>query len=63
MAVPLAADGTFRLQVPFRDGLQNYLIEAQDATGQQTRNVKMNFERVTPEDNTNPVDKAKSEWF
>ena len=62
-AVPLDGDGTFRLQVPFRDGLQNYLIEAQDVTGQQTRNVKMQFERVTPVDNTNPIDKAKAEWF
>ncbi|KGG13306.1 MULTISPECIES: DUF4912 domain-containing protein [Prochlorococcus] len=61
--VPLASDGTFRLQVPFRDGSQNYLIEAEDSSGQQKRNVNMKFERVTPEDNTNPVDKAKSEWF
>ncbi len=62
--VPLGSDGTFRLQVPFRDGLQNYLIEAEDLTGQQKRNVKMKFERITTEDNTNPIDKAKkSEWF
>ena len=61
--VPLASDGTFRLQVPFRDGVQNYLIEATDSTGDQTRNINMKFERVTPQDNTNPIDKAKSEWF
>ena len=61
--VPLASDGTFRLQVPFRDGVQNYLIEATDSTGDQKRNINMKFERVTPQDNTNPIDKAKSEWF
>ncbi len=61
--IPLASDGTFRLQVPFRDGLQNYLIEATDSAGVQKRNINMKFERVTPQDNTNPVDKAKSEWF
>ncbi len=61
--IPLASDGTFRLQVPFRDGLQNYLIEATDSSGEQKRNINMKFERVTPQDNTNPIDKAKSEWF
>ncbi|ABX08015.1 DUF4912 domain-containing protein [Prochlorococcus marinus] len=61
--VPLAADGTFRLQVPFRDGSQNYLIQAEDSTRTQKRNVEMKFERITPEDNTNPIDQAKSEWF
>ncbi|AAP99134.1 MULTISPECIES: DUF4912 domain-containing protein [Prochlorococcus] len=61
--VPLASDGTFRLQVPFRDGVQNYLIEATDVMGEQKRNINMKFERVTPQDNTNPIDKAKSEWF
>ncbi len=61
--VPLASDGTFRLQVPFRDGVQNYSIEAEDISGQQKRNINMKFERVTLEDNTNPIDKAKTEWF
>ncbi|KGG18160.1 hypothetical protein EV07_0072 [Prochlorococcus sp. MIT 0603] len=61
--IPLAADGTFRLQVPFRDGVQNYLIEATDSAGDQKRNISMKFERITPQDNTNPIDKAKSEWF
>ena len=61
--VPLASDGTFRLQVPFRDGVQNYLIEATDSNGDQKRHINMKFERVTPQDNTNPIDKAKSEWF
>ncbi len=61
--MPLASDGTFRLQVPFRDGVQNYLIEASDSSGEQKRSINMKFERVTPQDNTNPIDKAKSEWF
>ncbi len=61
--IPLASDGTFRLQVPFRDGVQNYLIEAIDSSGSKKRNISMKFERVTPQDNTNPIDQAKSEWF
>ena len=61
--VPLASDGTFRLQVPFRDGIQNYLIEAIDSDGIEKRNITLNFERSTPEDNTNPNQKSESEWF
>ena len=61
--VPLANDGTFRLQVPFRDGIQNYSIKAIDNDGIDSRNITMKFERVTPVDNTNPNSKAESEWF
>ena len=61
--VPLANDGTFRLQVPFRDGVQNYSIKAIDKDGVNSRNITMKFERVTPVDNTNPNSKAESEWF
>ena len=61
--VPLANDGTFRLQVPFRDGIQNYSIKAIDTDGVDSRNISMKFERVTPVDNTNPNSKAESEWF
>ena len=61
--VPLANDGTFRLQVPFRDGIQNYSIKAIDKDGVDSRNITMKFERVTPVDNTNPNAKAQSEWF
>ena len=61
--VPLASDGTFRLQVPFRDGTQNYSIQAIDSQEKETRDITMKFDRVTPEDNTNPRDKASSEWF
>ena len=61
--VPLSSDGTFRLQVPFRDGMQKYLIEATSSEGTQRRNITMNFERSTPEDNTNPSDQVLAEWF
>ena len=61
--VPLANDGTFRLQVPFRDGIQNYSIKALDKDGVNSRNITMKFERVTPIDNTNPNSKSESEWF
>ncbi len=61
--VPLSPDGTFRVQVPFRDGQQLYPIEAVAADGEQKRNITLEFNRVTPEDNSNPADKAVSEWF
>ena len=61
--VPLSTDGTFRIQVPFRDGEQVYAIEATAADGEQKRNITLNFERQTPEDNTNPASEARPEWF
>ena len=61
--VPLSSSGTFRLQVPFRDGRQEYPIEAQDKDGQQMRNITMQFQRTTPEDNTNPNNQNQDEWF
>ena len=61
--VPLSTDGTFRIQVPFRDGDQVYAIEATAADGEQKRNITLNFERQTPEDNSNPASEAKAEWF
>ena len=61
--VPLSADGTFRVQVPFRDGQQLYPIEATAADGVQKRNITLEFSRTTPEDNSNPADKAVNEWF
>ncbi|KZR86050.1 hypothetical protein MITS9509_03516 [Synechococcus sp. MIT S9509] len=61
--VPLSSDGTFRIQVPFRDGEQMYAVEATAADGEQKRNITLNFERVTPEDNSNPASEAKAEWF
>ncbi len=61
--VPLSADGTFKVQVPFRDGQQFYPIKAVAADGEQTRNITLEFERNTPEDNSNTPEQAKSEWF
>ena len=61
--VPLSSDGTFRIQVPFRDGEQTYPIEATAADGEQKRNITLNFTRETPVDNSNPSSEARSEWF
>ena len=61
--VPLAADGTFRLQVPFRDGSQKYEIKAVDASGEQEKSITMKFDRTTPLDDTNEKDNAETEWF
>jgi hypothetical protein len=61
--VPLSPDGTFRIQVPFRDGQQLYPIEAVAADGEQKRNITLEFRRTTPEDNSNPASLAVSEWF
>jgi len=61
--VPLASDGTFRLQVPFRDGSQNYDIKAIDSTKTQDRSITMRFDRSTPVDNTNEKSNAETEWF
>ncbi len=61
--VPLSADGTFRVQVPFRDGRQIYPIEAVATDGEQKRSITLEFSRTTPEDNSNPADQAVAEWF
>ena len=61
--VPLSSDGTFRIQVPFRDGQQIYAIEAVAVDGEQKRNITLHFDRRTPEDNSNPSDQAVAEWF
>tara|TARA_Y200000002_G_scaffold367095_1_gene358767 strand:- start:178 stop:1287 length:1110 start_codon:yes stop_codon:yes gene_type:complete len=61
--VPLAADGTFRLQVPFRDGSQKYEIKAVDTSSDQAKSITMKFDRTTPLDDTNEKDKAETEWF
>jgi len=61
--VPLAADGTFRIQVPFRDGTQKYDIKAIDASGVQEKSISMKFDRATPLDDTNEKDNAETEWF
>lgn len=61
--VPLNADGSFRIQVPFRDGQQLYPIEAIAADGEQKRSITLSFSRSTPEDHTNPKEAAQPEWF
>jgi hypothetical protein len=61
--VPLSADGTFRIQVPFRDGQQLYPIEAVAADGEQKRNITLEVRRTTPEANVNPPESAIAEWF
>jgi len=61
--VPLSADGTFRIQVPFRDGQQLYPIVAVAADGEQKRNITIHFERSTPEENINTAAEAINEWF
>ncbi|MCR8539368.1 MAG: DUF4912 domain-containing protein [Prochlorococcus marinus CUG1439] len=61
--VPLAADGTFRIQVPFRDGTQKYDIQAKDSSGDQEKSISMKFDRTTPLDDTNEKDNAEKEWF
>ncbi|MEI7952025.1 MAG: DUF4912 domain-containing protein, partial [Synechococcaceae cyanobacterium ELA182] len=61
--VPLSPDGTFRIQVPFRDGQQLYPIEAVAADGEQRRNITLEFQRTTPEDNSNTKEEAVPDWF
>jgi hypothetical protein len=61
--VPLSPDGTFRIQVPFRDGDQLYPIEAVAVDGVQKRGITMEFHRSTPKDHSNPADQASPEWF
>jgi hypothetical protein len=61
--VPLTPEGTFRIQVPFRDGQQLYPIEAVAADGVQKRNITLEFRRSTPEANVNSREAAVPEWF
>ncbi len=63
--VPLSNDGTFRVQVPFRDGQQKYAIKATAIDGEQKRNITLHFQRSTPEDNSNPnqPQTMSATWF
>jgi hypothetical protein len=61
--VPLSPDGTFRIQVPFRDGQQVYPIVAVAADGEQKRSITLEFRRSTPEAHVNTAETAVSEWF
>ena len=61
--IPLAADGTFRVHVPFRDGEQLYPIRAVAADGEQERSIRLEFERHTPAARVNRKEDAVLEWF
>jgi len=61
--VPLQADGTFRVQVPFRDGEQEYPIRAVAADGEQQRWIELDFQRRTPAARVNSREAAELEWF
>ena len=61
--VPLSSDGTFTVQMPFRDGQQIYPIEATAADGEQKRKITMEFGRITPDSKVNSREEAIPEWF
>jgi hypothetical protein len=61
--IKLNADGTFRFQMSFQDGLIDYPIFAVAADGEQNRAVHMKFERETPERRTNTKEDAIPEWL
>lgn len=61
--IPLESDGTFRVQVPFRDGEQLYPIRAVAADGEQERSIRMEFQRSTPHAVVNSREEAVLEWF
>ncbi len=61
--IPLNPDGTFRFHVAFPDGQIDYPIRAIAADGEQTRSVRLDFERETPERDTNTTAEAEDEWF
>jgi uncharacterized protein len=61
--IKLNADGTFRHQMSFQDGLIDYPIMAVAADGEQMRSIHMKFERETPSRNTNTKEEAVLEWF
>jgi hypothetical protein len=61
--IKLSPDGTFRFQVAFPDGEINYPILAVAADGEQTRSVRMDFNRETPVNNGNTREQAVEEWL
>ena len=61
--IPLSAEGTFRVQVPFRDGQQIYPIEAVAVDGEQRRSITLEFQRSTPEDNSAQHNQELDKWF
>jgi uncharacterized protein len=61
--IELSPDGTFRFQMSFQDGHLKFPIVAVAADGEQTRSVRMDFERGTTNRNTNTKAEAVTEWF
>lgn len=61
--IQLNPDGTFRFHMSFQDGMLNFPIIAVAADGEQTRAVRMTFNRETPHRNTNRKDEAVDELF
>ncbi|MCT7966436.1 DUF4912 domain-containing protein [Laspinema sp. D1] len=61
--IKLNADGTFRFQMSFQDGIIDYPIVAVASDGEQTREIHMNFNRITPARRTNTKEEAVEEWF
>ncbi len=61
--IKLNADGTFRFQMSFQNGLIDYPIFAVAADGEQNRAIHMKFERETPERRTNTKEDAVVEWL
>jgi hypothetical protein len=61
--VPLEADGSFRVHVPFRDGEQLYPIRAIAIDGEQQRSIRLEFRRRTPEAQVNTREQAQLAWF
>ncbi|MEG3987769.1 DUF4912 domain-containing protein [Microcoleus sp. S28C3] len=61
--IKLNADGTFRFQMSFQDGLIDYPIFAVAADGEQNRAIHMKFNRETPERHTNTKEDAVVEWL
>ena len=61
--IQLNADGTFRFQMSFQDGLIDYPIMAVAADGEQNRSIHMKFTRETPERRTNTKEEAVQEWL
>jgi hypothetical protein len=61
--IQLNPDGTFRFHMSFQDGSLNFPIIAIAADGEQTRAVRMTFDRETPHRNTNTKGEAVDELF
>lgn len=61
--IQLSADGTFRYQMSFQDGVIDFPIMAVASDGEQNRAIHMKFTRQTIERRTNTKAEAIEEWF